>query len=146
MGCDIHLHIEMKVKGKWLHYGCPHVDRDYDLFAMMANVRNRGHIIPISKPRGFPPDDISTITSICFENEKHDAHSISWLNKEEIDMLTVWYDNRNVAGLSKSFNDISENEWRCWNYHGIKTYLCGNNITSKVKGIDDVRLVFWFDN
>lgn len=135
MGCDIHLHIEMKVYGNWVHYGCPSVDRNYGLFAMMADVRNQGEITPIDKPRGFPPDGVSPLTLICWEHEKADAHSVSWLNKEEIDELTKWY------GSQKE-----KDNWLCWNWHGIKTYLCGNNITSEVKGIDDVRFVFWFDN
>jgi len=136
MGCDIHLHIEMKVEGKWLHYGCPAIDRDYALFAKMADVRNYGNITPISKARGFPNDGVSKLTAVCFEYEKPDAHSISWLNKKEIDVLTEWYDRRFKEHV----------KWGCWNHHGIKSYLCGNNITSEVKGIDDVRLVFWFDN
>ena len=136
MGCDIHLHIEMKVNGKWLHYGCPSVDRDYALFAKMANVRNYHNITPISGPRGFPCDGVSELTAVCYTDEKPDAHDISWLNKEEIEQLTEWYEHR----------PKEKDVWRCWNHHGIKSYLCGNNITSEVKGVEDVRLVFWFDN
>ena len=40
MGCDIHLHAEIKVNGKWEHYAHPHIRRDYRLFAKMASVRN----------------------------------------------------------------------------------------------------------
>lgn len=27
MGCDIHLHIEVKINGAWEHYATPRVDR-----------------------------------------------------------------------------------------------------------------------
>jgi hypothetical protein len=134
MGCDIHLHIEMKVYGNWVHYGCPSMDRNYELFVMMADVRNDGEIIPIDKPRGFPPDGVSLLTRLCYEHEKVGAHSISWLNSKEIELLTKWYDKKYSSSC------------KYWNHHCIKTYLCGNNITSDIKDIDDVRLVFWFDN
>lgn len=31
-----------------------YIDRNYELFSILANVRNNGEIIPISEPRGFP--------------------------------------------------------------------------------------------
>ena len=136
MGCDIHLHIEMKVKGKWLHYGCPYVDRNYYLFAKMANVRNYRDIVPISEPRGFPCDGVSEITKVCFEHDKPFVHSISWLDAKELDDLRQWYNDRHPI-----------TEWRRdWNHHCIHTYLCGNDLDYDVDGIEDVRLVFWFDN
>lgn len=39
MGCDIHLHIEIKMNGLWRHYSMPHIERDYCLFGVMAGVR-----------------------------------------------------------------------------------------------------------
>jgi hypothetical protein len=30
MGTDIHAHVEVKLHGRWLHFGAPHVVRDYD--------------------------------------------------------------------------------------------------------------------
>ncbi len=140
MGCDIHLHIEMKVKGKWLHYGCPSMDRDYRLFAKMANVRNYHGIDPISEARGFPCDGVSEVTAVCYAHDKPDVHDISWLTKTEIEELTGWYESKHTWDV------VGHRDWKCWNHHCIKSYLCGNNITSSVEGIEDVRFVFWFDN
>ncbi len=36
MGCDIHLHTEVKIANVWHRYGCPSVDRNYRVFAKMA--------------------------------------------------------------------------------------------------------------
>lgn len=90
MGCDIHPHYEVRRGGKWERHdargkyetgkyddGSPHTDydkwwadplyigRNYDLFAILANVRNGvgfagvrtgGGFTPIAMPRGIPQD------------------------------------------------------------------------------------------
>ena len=136
MGCDIHLHIEVKIQGKWLHYGCPMVDRRYDAFAYMANVRNYDDIEPISYPKGLP-EDVSEMTRFCYaqDEDHYSLHGMSWLDKAQIELLEEWFKEQ-VAGGG----------WQDFNYHFIRTYLCGNGLTCNIKGVDDVRLVFWFDN
>ena len=52
MGCDIHLHVEVKIKGKWLHYNHPNIDRCYWLFTKMAGVRE---IEGVEACEGLPP-------------------------------------------------------------------------------------------
>ena len=62
MGCDLHLHTEVKINGKLHHYGSHRPHRNYDLFAKMANVRNYDEEIePISLPKGLP-EDITELT------------------------------------------------------------------------------------
>lgn len=59
MGCDIHCFIEYKHKGSdsWkAHGGKIHLDRDYDLFAVMADVRNYDKMVPVAPRRGLPAD------------------------------------------------------------------------------------------
>lgn len=57
MGCDIHLHQEVKIGGEWHHYREQSVSRNYALFAKMAGVRNYGlTVTPIDEPRGIPDD------------------------------------------------------------------------------------------
>ena len=150
MGCDIHLHVEIKVKGnnEWQHYNQPHCDRYYPLFAKMANVRNYeqyGPIEPISQPKGFP-EDASLTTKFCYDYQYGDAHSASWLNLDEIKELSKWFNKE----LKKSDD-----------YHGFESnnrfgYLFGNpfeGFNPPVKpsagypeDLQDVRFVFWFDN
>lgn len=52
MGCDIHLHTEVKIGGAWHHYSAPCVPRSYALFGKMAGVR--GGAAPIALPKGLP--------------------------------------------------------------------------------------------
>lgn len=128
MGCDIHPHIEVKVKGKWLHYSCPLIDRWYALFEKIAGVRGdvRNALAP---PRGLP-SDISEVTRICWTDEG--GHTPTWLSSNEIEELCRWTD---FFG-----------EWRGQWQHKHLGYLCGNGFTYRPDGIDDVRLVCWFDN
>lgn len=60
MGCDIHLYIEKKVRGKWVPFKeIPEDDypddRDYNVFALLAGVRGR-HEKTYFAERGIPLD------------------------------------------------------------------------------------------
>jgi len=103
MGCDIHLFVEVKGKdGKWrirrkseevkigdsFSYKRSLFDpgRNYDLFAILANVRNGfgfagvktgDGFIPMSKPKGIP-DDASDYYMKKAEDYGCDGHSHSW--------------------------------------------------------------------
>ena len=33
MGTDMHLHIELKIDGRWEHWSAPRIDRNYEFFA-----------------------------------------------------------------------------------------------------------------
>lgn len=140
MGCDIHVHTEVKINGKWEHVGNPTILRDYELFAKMAGVRQREpRIEPIAEPRGVP-EDVSFLTK--FDLEQDPGHSASWLSGEEIDALDEWY--RDI------WTKRSPNQ-----YHYIEEgfgFLFGNGWNVKAisedfpDGVEDARWVFWFDN
>lgn len=92
MGCDIHTFSEKKINGKWEFQKSIDIDRNYDLFSILANVRN-GYgfagvktgegFISISNPKGIPFD-----ASKEYEKEVEewggDGHSHSWLTIKEI--------------------------------------------------------------
>lgn len=112
MGCDIHLRVEKRVNGQWTpaepmrrnRYWEPGGDepelepvrfydgRNYDLFAILANVRNgRGFagvstglgFIPISEPKGLPID-VSPDVEKDSESWGSDGHSHSWITLREL--------------------------------------------------------------
>ena len=135
MGCDIHMHAEIKIKGKWEHYDQPNAYRDYALFEKMAGVRGdvKNAIVP---PRGIP-DDATTTTKFDCERWDSDGHSHSWLNAGEIAQLRDWWE--------KQGHEWKYDTWDQWlfgnNYSGFVKYP-----TDRVKGLEDVRFIFWFDN
>jgi len=142
MGCDIHLHIEVKLNGNWEHWGNPNIDRDYRLFAVMAGVRNNYKIIPISEPKGLP-NDLTRITQYASDYEGIDGHNYSWLNSKEIVKLEAYV--RRIAN--------KENRWWDLEAHILHSYLLGNLFggietypEDRPKEITDVRFIFWFDN
>ena len=133
MGCDIRVHIEVKLEadGPWLHYSTPHVKRDYRLFARMANVRNEFEIKPISDPRGLPID-ISTITRIEAEISQYNW-GFSWLSGGEADRVVAWYNRLTGAYFPQVFGYILGNEIRC------------PQLDVEDCPYVDSRIVFWFD-
>ena len=145
MGCDIHLSVEIKVKGVWLHYNRPYIHRNYYLFCMMAGVRQYNAPAepkPISQPRGLPTEPISDVTSFLLDYDGPDAHSVSWLSAEEAGKVQGWWSKD--SGLER-------------HHPPLFGYLFGNAIDSYIKypedgsrlkerGYEDARLVFWFDN
>jgi len=103
MGCDIHPAVErMNEDGSWevvmpvdddnryAKYRQPGepstcqwtFGRDYDSFALMANVRNYGNTAPIAEPRGLPKDVTPEVAEELPDDG--DLHSHSWLMLPEI--------------------------------------------------------------
>ncbi len=161
MGCDIHAHLEIKIRGYgWEHYSTSNIGRNYNLFAKMADVRNDGSILPISYPRGVP-EDISAVTKIEYEGWGLDAHSASWLDSKEIRDV-MHFHIKNVCGVpdhipeeqahkyvSKSGPTITSayvihDQWGyLFGYYCCDFNECRDEFPSEV---EDIRLVFWFDN
>lgn len=108
MGCDIHFFVERRVDGKWLTadvweneyddgLSVPYTksfyhDRNYDLFAMLADVRNgRGFagvktgegFVPIHEQRGIPEDGCKEYRDAA-EGSGVDCHSHSWCTVAEL--------------------------------------------------------------
>lgn len=135
MGCDIHMYVErLGFDGKWYcsDYFTPaknnfenmqHVPlydgRNYELFAMLANVRNYGNVEPISEPKGIPDDCCDYIKK---EDEywSDDGHSRSWLTlKELIDYknehpITKWSGMLNPRQIEELNKGITPNSWCQW--------------------------------
>ena len=142
MGCNIHLHTEVKIDGAWHHYNCPSVDRNYQVFAKMAGVRSYGDIEPIALPRGTP-SDASELTKFSCAYLGSDGHSHSWLSAEEISLL--------IEYINEDLKLIGQYNWP-WHYNNFG-YFFGNSwrsfwddIDSVPTGVQDVRFIFWFDN
>lgn len=89
MGADIHGVLQERYLGSsWTTIATIEDDRNYALFAALADVRNYGGITPISEPRGLPED-------FEIDGEEHrmsytgdkvwmGEHSYSWLSINEL--------------------------------------------------------------
>ena len=143
MGCDIHAHSELKIEGKWYHLDSLNIDRNYALFAKMADVRNNwDKFEPISKPKGLPKDASFMTKFLCAEYGS-DGHSHSYLTSKEFMKLSEW---------------AKEHWGEFWAGHKFYSpdhfgYLFGysyeeffTNRNDMPKELDDFRFVFWFDN
>lgn len=101
MGCDIHTCLEQKrhINGEdiWVNID-PHLfdayggelekksiadGRDYELFSVLADVRNRGGAAAIALPKGIP-EDAHKITMDSYECWSGDAHNPSYFTIEEL--------------------------------------------------------------
>lgn len=141
MGCDIHLHTEIKVRGVWHHYSHPRINRNYRLFSKMAGVRaHEDDDPPIAQPRGLP-EGLSFTTQFDADRWGIDGHSHSWLSATELAGLVEWMDSQHKDG----------NKWWSWEWEELG-YLFGNgwNVhaypTDYPDGLEDARVIFWFDN
>jgi len=136
MGCDVHIHAEIKVQGRWHHYDQPRANRNYLLFEKMAGVRG-DESNAIAPPRGLPEDATFTTRFDC-EHWGSDGHSHSWLSAKEIAELRDWWDKQ---GYEWGRGDTWD-QWLFGNhYSGFMRYP-----NDRPEGVEDVRLVFWFDN
>ncbi len=139
MGCDIHLHTEVKIGGQWYHYSAPSMGRNYHVFAKMCGVRNDPDwgITPItSGPRGLP-EDASFLTRFASDEYGPNGHSRSYLTASEIAELEAYMETLYGPFIeSKSWGYLFGNSW------GGFTKYPGDS----PDGLEDVRFVFWFDN
>ncbi len=139
MGCDIHLHVEIKVKGKWKHYNHPRIERDYRLFSKMAGVR--GDEEAISLPRGLP-SDISFTTKFDCDYDGSNGHSHSWLSAAEASYVQEWYNK--LRGVEYMHPPLFGYLFGGY----INSYLQFPSDTERLfkRGFKEARIVFWFDN
>lgn len=129
MGCDIHAYLESKPKGNKKWQRSEHIDlpRHYAAFAFLADVRNYESVPYPFEEKGLP-DDLAEFTASEWDIWDCDAHSMSYLNLEE---------------LREVFKRYSE-------YY--KKEICDSysSLIPKMEQLEadgnDCRLVFWFDN
>lgn len=138
MGCDIYCHFEVKIKDKWEHYSEPNIGRNYALFGLMAGVRNYD-IEPIIQPKGLP-DNLSIITQMCWDRGD-EYHHPSWFNSEEVKILDKKLDE--LFHNSKSIYYTGDHKIR---FGYVFNQSLDNLKHFVVKGVEDVRLIFWFAN
>lgn len=144
MGCDINLHVEIKISSKlneWIHYSHPRVSRSYTLFSILAGVRNEeNNIDAIFKPRGIP-EDISDVTRIDFNQTGDDQGSASYLSPDELLKCMDFFEEL-----------FPGQEYKKGSVHESFGFLFGGNIWHFNKFKDDfpeelidARVVFWFE-
>lgn len=155
MGTDIHLYVEHRVDGAWASAdkwtlneyadepGALVVDwnnrfyheRNYDLFAMLAGVRNgRGFggcdtgdgFIPISEARGLPYD-LSPQLHACVDEGTVD-HTPSWLTVADL-MAYDWTQKTKKRGW------VGIGEWAQWRDYGKPESYSGSIAGSNVKHV-----------
>lgn len=132
MGCDIHIHAEIRIAGTWHYYAPVDCDRNYELFEKIAGVR--GDVSDaIAPPRGLPPD-ATFMTMRHFNRCPDDNHTPTWLSAEEIASVAAWHKDRKYR-----------TPWG--------GYLFGNTYEWFLRfrsdypaDIEDLRFVLWFDN
>ena len=158
MGCDIHLWIEGKdKKGNWfvanpryVDYGEPSqireveeydIGRSYLLFSALANVRNEQDIPFIQSNRGLP-NDISKDVDFDAEKWEGTAHSFGYVFARELE--EYYYNNENSD--TPSIKDAAEQIFHLYNKLWHLSWQIIDSETWNTLNIDDIRLVFWFDN
>lgn len=158
MGCDIHLWIEGKdKKGNWfvanpryVDYGDPSqirkveeydIGRSYLLFSALANVRNEQDIPFIQSNRGLP-SDISEDVKFDAEEWRGAAHSYGYVSATELGIYSYEYKDSD----NPSIKDAAEQIFHLYNKLWILSWRIIDSETWDTLNIDDIRLVFWFDN
>ena len=175
MGCDIHSYAEVRNKktGKWEQvfdfttlsdfdkdwYKCEKGDhpfdcRSYGTFAFLAGVRNYSHITPIVEPRGIPVDVSDTVKDeyLYWYDDAHTPSHIYLRELVEFDYSQEFW-NRRVTKQTgpNSWSGAAlaeEGEGEVLAIEDFLSPMFFKHIEDlKALGdLDDVRVVFWFDN
>ena len=144
MSCDIHAHAEVKINGRWHHWNHPRINRDYALFGTMAGVRYpERQKYPV---RGLPRN-ATAITKFDYKHWGRDAHSVSWLKAKEVNELIKWYQDTYQKSFEyEELGYIFGNVWDFQTYPTKETMDgCRPAYEGMPEGLEDARLIFWFD-
>lgn len=162
MGCDIHLIVQQRTKGKedaeWYNVGFrgEFTDRIYGMFARMANVRNYWDYKHI-KPRGLPIDIKNdwVAREIFFLNVTENEDLVkenNYCSKEQADRWTLegcseWIDETTITDpdhhshswlttqeLRQCFNECFKDE--NGEYRPLADYVCWLGLVSLCEGIE----------
>lgn len=182
MGCDIHMYVERKegpfcwkgVYGEdlWDEYERKHNPdfiakpslnwlydgRCYNLFALLADVRNRCDILPIDSPRGLPVD-ISEDIKKEYEPWQWDAHSASFFYLDELqeyrdESLEKYFTNSGIVS-SYEYNQYLQKGYPtsyCQGVSGPDVKIVSNEeMMASIHGIIDMKgelytKIFWIEN
>ena len=136
MGCDIHTNVEVRqADGSWkIHEGSFIDNRNYDLFAILANVRNGfgfagvttgAGFVPMAEPRGVP-EDASPEYRAEAEQWDGDGHSHSYFTVAEM-LAYDWTQTTKKTGL------VSPTEFMHWKKDGEPNGWCGDVSGPNVK-------------
>ena len=141
---DMVVHVEIKVKGVWMHFGCVELAQDDDLFTRM-----------LRRPIGIPRD-ATDLTWAHFESSQPAASgedpnpirfcSPSWLGFEGICDLYEW--GCEVMGWARE-DDTNYGGWiedkfgRLFRHFGLNVQHCFTGIDPLCYEMENVRFVFW---
>lgn len=151
MGCDIHFYVETwdgtrwQSADKWTksYDRCAedvnwqdsyYDDRSYDLFAILAGVRNRAGLKPIAPPRGLPAN-VDPRIKAASDDWAGDGHSHSWLTVSEIISYDWTQRHLNEMGGDIPYYRLAQEFWR--------------DTMPRLLALgkpEHVRIVFFFDN
>ncbi len=146
----------------------PITSRNYNLFAVLANVRNgtwNKEVEPISEPKGLPKD-VSVFVKKKAREYGSDGHSHSYLTLQELKNYNWKKKIKMKAYVSKEQKKEYEkkktkpNTYSAWSSNGVVLEWEDNYYNQFAKYfVDDIipqlkrlgkygeiRIVFWFDN
>lgn len=124
MGCDIWLYVEKwnEKEGEWEYVDTSYEEtrgtykyyqpsiwphRNYDVFAILADVRNSHNFIPISQPKGMP-ECVSDYINKKYEEFGEYGHSHSYFTLKELKE----YDWNKTATISGWVDETRYKEWK----------------------------------
>lgn len=159
MGTDIHLYVERREPGgRWItcdawekstyaeengrllvpyakHF---YSGRNYDLFAILADVRN-GHgfagvktgqgFVPIAVPKGWPEDCCAELKAVGEEID----HTPSWLTVAEL-MAYDWTRTTTKQGI------VTPQQWALWKLRGLPEEYSGGVSGGTVRHISNAAM------
>ena len=169
MGCDIHMYVEYKKDDHWSdkkgwlcgdyfhsidptdsRYKPEHVGlleyRSYSLFAVLADVRNGRGYPYISLPKGLP-GDVTKYVEEEYDDWGFDAHSCSYLTMREIVEFHEKEEPKNEFGgyilepLIERLRQRADELYILYDFEMKRPFA-----DEVLKKMENIRIVFWFDN
>jgi hypothetical protein len=118
-------------------------DRDYNVFSILADVRNGGAFVPIADPRGLPEDMSPQLEGASVDQEEDGPdlgeHSQTWLTLDEV-LGYDWDQTAEVGGLVDPWN------FELWRRNGVPESWCGGVGGGGVEHVSNERMAEIIDS
>lgn len=165
MGTNIHMYAEERINGVWkdrnlfeirlgdaedgsqdrYHINMLDIGRDYLLFSVLADVRNRYGVQPICSPKGLPSDCSRIIRQIAGDIDGEVYSDASWLTLTEL--VDAKNSDLNVGhdGIPhKDGEGVLDYLYQVVMSHFFRVHALVHELELPEKS-DDLRVVFWFE-
>ena len=138
MGCDVHPYVEFFSNGEWKYYGQVASQRNYYFFGLLSNVRGEG------------PQHFAVMANDAAESDL--SETMSKEVREAWEQGVGDWHTLSVGGVDERHDmmdtlaEETDTDSKAHTVPRVKEWLKVLTSLKRMRGVEDARIVLWYDN